>query len=162
MLSPFPCPFSLLASLFSRTGNTNCNKEKWKLKKGTKKSNSSFCCWMFPYIDSIEGGSRFLCHSTSDHARILWWYLLIRLMLEKKSTVQANISSYVLMGYTKQFLSQGETSLQNRSRWVISHRFRDKTQEVHSVPTTVLLAIPVHTLMTGNILHIQSPSTFFY
>ena len=60
------------------------------------------------------------------------------------------------MGYTKQFLSQGAASLQNRSRWVISNHFRDKTWEVHSVLTTALLSIPVHALMTGNTLNIYS------
>lgn len=158
--------FSLLAPLFPQLGNANYNK-KWKIKKkeGKKKTAQKklppvsviwICFLTFSIWRIALSGS--LCHSLLDYAWIHFWCLPIRLMLERKPVVHANISSYVLMGYTKQFISQGADSLQNRSRWVISNHFRNKTWKVHSMPTTALL----HALMTGSILHIYSPTTFLH
>lgn len=157
--------FSLLAPLFPQLGNASYNK-KWKIKKRKEKKKPTqknylqfLLSNMLPYILSMEGClSGSLCHNLLDYARIHFWCLPIRLMLERKPIVHANISRYVLMGYTKQFISQGADSLQNRSRWVISNHFKNKTWKVHSMPTIALL----HALTTGSILHIYSPTTFFH
>lgn len=162
--------FSLLAPLFSQLRNASYNKKKWKVKKKRKKkkkqekkhkkATSSFSYWICFLTFSAwrVALSRSLCHTLLDYAWIHFWCLPTRLMLERKPTVHTNISSFVLMGYTKQFISQRAASLQNRSRWVISNHFRNKTWKVHSMPTTALL----HALMTGSILHIYSPTTFLH